>query len=111
MTTNAVAPGTNLITVRVMDNGTPPLSDARTFSVFVSGLPQFTGATAGSNGQIQITFNTLPGQTYQVQFKNSLADAAWTTFGGTVSGIGSPMTVSDDLTGSSQRFYRLRALP
>jgi hypothetical protein len=111
VTTNAAAPGTNLITVRVTDNGTPALSDSLTFSVFVSSLPQFTGATAGSNGQIQIKFNTLPGQTYQVQFKNSLAEASWTTLGGTVPGTGSSQTVSDDLAGSAQRFYRLLALP
>lgn len=111
VTTNAVAPGTNLITVRVTDNGTPPLNAAGTFSIFVSGLPQFTGATAGINGQIQLSFNTLPGQAYQVQFKNNLWDTSWTNLGGIAPGTGSPITTSDDMTGNSQRFYRLLALP
>jgi hypothetical protein len=111
VTTNAVAPGTNLITVRVMDNGPPPLSASGTFSVIVSSSPQFARAAAGSNGQIQITFNTLPGQNYQVQFKNNLADSSWTSLGGSIPGTGSPQTVSDDMTGSPQRFYRLLALP
>jgi alpha-L-rhamnosidase len=109
-TTNAAVPGTNSITVRVTDNGTPPLSDAKTFSVFVSGPPQFTGATAGTNGQVQITFNTLPGQNYQLQFKTNLTDANWTALGGIISGTGSPITASDNMSGSSQRFYRLLAL-
>jgi hypothetical protein len=110
VTTNAVAPGTNLITVRVMDNGTPPLSASTTFSIFVSSSPQFTYAAAGNNGQIQITFSTLPGQNYQVQFKDSLADSAWTSLGGSIAGTGAPQTVSDDMTGSLQRFYRLLAV-
>lgn len=110
-TTNAAAPATNSITVRVTDNGTPSLSDAKTYSVFVSGLPQFAGATAGINGQIQLSFNTLLGQAYQVQFKNDLGDAGWTTLGGIIPGTGSTLTASDDMTGSSRRYYRLLALP
>jgi hypothetical protein len=111
VTTNAAAPGTNSVTVRVTDNGMPPLSDAKAFSVFVSPPPQFTGVTAGTNGQIQIMFNTLPGQDYQVQFKDHLTDAGWTTLGGILPGTGSPVTVTDDLSGRPQRFYRLLALP
>jgi hypothetical protein len=111
VTTNAAAPGTNLVTVRVTDNGLPPMSDSKIFSIFTSSPPQFTSAAAGNNGQIQITFNTLPGQNYQVQFKENLADSSWTSLGGVIPGTGSPLTVSDDMTGHSQRFYRLLALP
>jgi hypothetical protein len=111
VSTGAAAPGTNSVTVRVTDNGMPPLSDAKTFSVFVSPQPQFTGVTAGTNGQIQIMFNTLPGQSYQVQFKDHLTDADWTTLGGILPGTGSLLTIADDLSGRPQRFYRLLALP
>ena len=111
VTTNAVVPSTNSVTVRVTDNGAAPLSDAKTFLVFVSGPPQFTGATTGTNGQVQLTFNTLPGQNYQLQFKVSLTDANWTTLGGIMPGTGSPLAISDDMSGSSQRFYRLLVLP
>jgi len=111
VTTNAVAPGTNSITVRVTDDGTPALSDARTFSVIIAAPPQFSGVSTTGDGQMRISFNTLPGQHYQVQFKDHLADAAWTALGGIISGTGSPLTVSDDMVGSPQRFYRLLALP
>jgi alpha-L-rhamnosidase len=111
MTTNAVAPSTNSITVQVTDNGTPPLSDAKTFSVFFSPPPQFTGVTAVTNGQIQLAFNTLSGQNYQLQFKTNLTDANWTTLGGTILGTGSLLTVTDDISESLQRFYRLLVLP
>ncbi len=110
VTTNVVAPGTNMITVHVTDNGTPPMSDAKTFAVIVAALPQFTGVgTAG--GLVQISFSTLPGQNYQVQFKDHLADSVWLPAGGTVSGNGSSVVIYDDMTGSPQRFYRLLALP
>jgi hypothetical protein len=111
VTTNAATPSSNSVTVRVTDNGTPALSDARSFTVFVSSLPQFAGVSPGNNSQIQISFDTLPGQHYQVQFKDNLADSSWTSLGGTVSGNGSSTTVSDDMTGSPRRFYRLLAWP
>ena len=111
VTTNAVVPSTNAVTVQVMDNGIPPLSNAATFSVLVSGPPRFTGATVGAGGQVQITFNTLPGQSYQAQFKVDLLDANWITLGGIISGTGLPLTVSDDMSNAPQRFYRLVALP
>jgi hypothetical protein len=110
VTTNAVAPGTNLVTVRVMDNGTPPMSDAKTFAVTVSALPQFTGASV-SGGIIQISFATLLGRNYQAQFKDNLTDPTWIPLGGTIAGNGSIITITDDTTESSQRFYRLLALP
>ncbi len=110
-TANAGATGSNVITVRVTDNGTPPLSDSKTFSVYVAGSPQFTGVDSSSNNQIQISFNTLTGQNYQVQFKDTLSDADWKSLGGIFSGTGSTRIVSDDMTGRSQKFYRLLALP
>jgi hypothetical protein len=110
-TVNAVAPSTNTVAVRVTDNGNPPLSDIKTFSVFISGWPQITGASTQGNAQLQISFNTLPGQHYQVQFKDSLTETSWTSLGGIIPGNGSTLTVSDDMTGPPQRFYRLLALP
>jgi hypothetical protein len=109
--TNVIAPGTNLITVRVTDNGTPPMSDAKNFSIFISSLPQFTGVVLGGNGQFQLTFNTLLGQNYQIQYKTNLTDANWISLGGPFAGTGNPRTTSDDISGSQQRFYQVLALP
>jgi hypothetical protein len=111
VTTNAVAPGTNSITIQVTDNGMPPLSDAKTFSVFFSLPPQFIGATAVTNGTIQFTFNTLSAQNYQLQFKTNLTDINWTPLGGTIPGTGSLLTATDSISESPQRFYRLLVLP
>ncbi len=93
------------------DNGIPPLNDTQSFSVVVSSRPQFTGSAAGTNGQVEIQFTTLPGQNYLVQYKTNLTDAVWTPLSGTMPGAGSPLTVSENLSGGSQRFYRLLVLP
>jgi hypothetical protein len=110
-TTNVAYPATQSVTVRVSDNGTPPLSDTKTFSIFISGPPEFSTVNVGGDGQIHLSFVALPGRNYRVQFKNTLGDVAWTDLGETVAGNGSPVTVSDDATERPQRFYRLLALP
>ncbi len=110
-TTSHATPGANSITVVVTNNGLPPLSDAETFSVIVSTPPQFTGAAVGTNGQIKVSFNTLPGQNYQIQSTINLSDANWTTLGGIFPGVGLPLSVSYDLPESSQTFYRVISRP
>jgi len=110
-TTNAAVPSTHVITVRVTDNGTPVLSDTKTFAIFVSAQPRFSTVSPTGDGYIQIAFNTLPGCNYQVQFKDHLTDPAWTALGTTVSGTGAPLSIYDEMSGQPQRFYRLLALP
>lgn len=110
-TTNASVPSTNLVTVRVTDNGTPSLSDSKTFSIVIAKVPQFSGVTTALNGQFQLSFDTLLGQSYQLQFKNNLTDPAWSPLGGPITGTGLTRIVSDDLNAQTQRLYRLLALP
>ena len=111
LTTPGGPPSTNLITVRVTDNGTPPLSDAKTVALVVAAPPRFTAVSRPSTGQIQISFPTLPGQTYQVQFKDQLTDPAWTPLGAPVAGNGTTVTQFDDPSSHPQRFYQLHARP
>ncbi len=61
-----------------------------------------TGTTAS------ITFTTVSGLTYTVQFKNHLDDSVWTAILPSVSGTGSPMTVNDMTATAATRFYRVR---
>jgi hypothetical protein len=111
MTSSATAPGTNFITIRVTDNGTPPLSDAKTFAVIVAVLPRLTEASANGDGSVQFSFHTLPAQDYQLQYKNRLTDAVWIPLGEIISGTGSDVIVHDNAAENSQRFYRLMVLP
>ena len=45
-------PGTNLVALRVLDNGTPPLNDDKTFSVIVRPLPQIASLITGNQLQL-----------------------------------------------------------
>jgi hypothetical protein len=109
--TNAVVPGINSITVQVTDNGLPPLSDAKTFFVIVRAPPQLAQVRPDGFGNVSLSFSTLPGQTYQVEYKDNLDDPVWTPLGSPVSGNGGTLQVNDDMTGQPQRFYRLVVLP
>ncbi|MDB6113049.1 MAG: CotH protein [Pedosphaera sp.] len=111
LTTNAVVPSTNSVTLRVSDNGIPPLGDVKTFFIVAFAQPRFSSVIGTTDSHVQISFNTLPNQHYQVQFKNELTDATWLTLGGSVFGNGAPATIFDDMTARPQRFYRLLAYP
>ena len=58
-----------------------------------------------SGGGAQLSFTTINGSNYDIQFKNSLSDAVWQTLS-TTPGDGGPHTVPDSATHAS-RFYRL----
>jgi hypothetical protein len=109
-TTNAVAPGTNAITVRVTDNGVPPLNYSRLFYVVVQPTPQL-GNVQYTADQLTLSFASLLGQTYQLQFKDNLGDAVWIPLGSPAAGTGASLELSDALTGQTERYYRLIIMP
>jgi hypothetical protein len=59
-----------------------------------------------SAGGFQVSFPTVSGHNYTVQYKTNLTDAVWQTLGGVIAGDGSTQTVTDSPT-QSQMFYRL----
>ncbi len=61
--------------------------------------------TAALTGTFQFQFTSVSGKSYQVQFKNSLGDAAWQPLS-TITGDGTLKTVSDTRAGFA-RFYRV----
>ena len=96
--------GTNAVTVEVSDNGSPLLGDAKTFFVSVLSRPALSIANTGTN--LVLSWTSIPGQPYEVQFKTNLNEIVWTTLLG-VSPTNSPATVSDT-PGATPKFYRLR---
>jgi hypothetical protein len=105
--TNVPAPGTNSVTIRVTDNGTPPMSDAKTFLVLIQPPLQFASATSDGSGNLNFTFNSLPGQSYQLTCKNNLEDPQWTPIGPPMAGTGGTMTLSNSISAQPQQFYRI----
>ena len=100
-------PGTNAITIRVTDSGAPPLSAARSFTVFVVGPPRISGITPPLNGVVTLTMPAIAGKTYRVEYKNNLNDAAWTPLGGNRLATSATLTIDDNIGAQQQRFYRV----
>jgi hypothetical protein len=109
--TNVPAPATNFITINVADNGAPPLSTSATFLVIVRPPLQFSSTTTDGNGNVRFTINSLPGESYQLTFKNNLNDPQWTPVGSPVAGTGGAVTFSDSIDLQPQRFYRILVTP
>jgi hypothetical protein len=98
---------TNSVTVRVSDNGTPVMTDAKTFTIAVIAPPVLGGITA-TNGTVRLTWTAIPGVAYRVQ-----------SSAGPVSGwqAATPDVVAGSSTAAltlpiveSQRFYRVLVL-
>ncbi len=97
--------GTNIITVRVTDNGLPNLSDAQTFTVTVRPRP--TETISVSNDVVTLTWDAIAGITYRVQFKTNLTDAVWTDLVPDVLATGPTANATDLVRTNSPSFYRL----
>jgi len=63
-----------------------------------------TATHVGAN--INISFQSQNGFSYQVQWKNNLTDVSWTSLNSPITGDGTIKSVSDPASGSS-RFYRV----
>ena len=106
-TTNAPAPSTNTLTVRVTDNGVPNLSDSETITVVVLGRLDF-GQLSRNGNQLTLSWNSAPGQTYRVEYKDDLGAATWSVLGADLMGTGSPVSTTVNVSNPPHRFYRLR---
>jgi hypothetical protein len=73
----------------------------------VVAQPDLAGISVSGN-QFTLTWPTIVGQNYQVEYKDSLDDPAWTPLGAPVAGTGNPLTVNDNINNATNRFYRLK---
>ena len=103
--TVAQANTTNHVTVRVTDNGTPTLSDSET--IVIIALPKPKAGITITGGSLSISFDTIPGRVYRVEFKTDLDDDMWQPLTGNTPAIGTTMMVPDNPGPGVQRFYRI----
>src|SRR5262249_42466979 len=101
----ASANTTNTVSVRVCDDGTPSLSVTNTFTVAV--LPPLSiGSITASNGSATLSWQSISGRTYRVEYKTNLSDSSWTALLPNVTATG-PSASRTDSAGAARRFYRL----
>jgi hypothetical protein len=104
------AVGTNQFLLRAVDDGVPALSATNAFAVIVAEAPQFaSGLVVITNGEARLTFNTVPGKRYQVEYTPQLGDTNWTAVGAAQTATGATLTVTHPLNGQLHRFYRINA--
>jgi uncharacterized repeat protein (TIGR01451 family) len=110
LTTDADAETTNNFTVTVSDDGSPVLSASRSFVVTVVSRPLITGITL-TGSWVNVSWTTIPGDTYRLQFTTNLAAPQWIAVPPDVTAAGSTITHTNPFTPGSQHFYRVMLVP
>jgi hypothetical protein len=90
--------------IRPLD--TPASADANVN--FLMLAPVFATTAAQVSTNVAITFPTVTGFNYQVQYKTNLTDPAWLPLGSPLPGNGSNRSVSDPDNTRISRFYRVQ---
>jgi hypothetical protein len=82
------------------------LSASNSFTVFVAPPPAFSPGTV-SNGSFTLTWSSISGQTYRVQYKTNLMGTNWTDLPPDVMANGVTAGKTDSTASDAQRFYRI----
>jgi hypothetical protein len=86
--------------------------DNLSFSATVQAAASTVYMSAQASGaNVVLIWPSLIGQTYQVQYKTNLTDAAWLPLNGPAPGTGASLSLTNNLGGAPQRFYRMAILP
>ena len=102
--------GTNRLTVKVTDNGTPPLSDTQSFAVVVTAEvkpPRIAAFGLTTDGKFQLSWESEPGARYRIEFKSSQTLTEWTTVGGEMVADGATASFSEALSNDAERYFRV----
>lgn len=110
---NAFAGTTNGVTVRVTDNGIPPLSDSKTFFVTVAPPPSFLPGQpiALSGDAVTLSWSAISGLTYRVQFNDDLGTTNWMDLPPDITATNLTASKTDVVGTNGFRFYRVFPLP
>lgn len=95
--------------IQVLDSGEPQLGDMLFFLVTVVPALEVQ-ASVVSNSAIALSWTSIPGATYRVQYTESLSDGGWTDLSPDV--VAGDSTASfEDAVGTTNRFYRVLLVP
>jgi hypothetical protein len=79
-------------------------------TLVVAQAPQLSCASVPVNGTSQfiVSWSSVTGQNYQLECITNLATPTWTPVGNLLPGTGTTITVTNDMSGSPQGFFRLK---
>jgi hypothetical protein len=95
------------------DNGIPPLSFTNRFNVTVipPADPPLILSVRLTNGVTTVTWSSVPGHTYRLEYKDSLAASDWDFVLPSIAASGSATSATNAVGDKAQRFYRVTLLP
>ncbi|MEW6160253.1 MAG: putative Ig domain-containing protein, partial [Verrucomicrobiota bacterium] len=99
-------------TLRATDNGSPPLSDSRSFNVTVTKPAEdlrIIEVTRLISGGVRLTWTSEPQRTYRVQYASTVPTATWTPLGAAITATGATASFEDNPGDHAVRFYRIVA--
>lgn len=80
-------------------------------TVFRLVIPLGTPSVTTTGGVLNINWNAVPGQTYQVQYSTDLRQTNWVVLISAITPTNSTATATDAVGPDSQRFYRIVEFP
>jgi hypothetical protein len=99
----------NYVQVIVTDNNSPPLSDTKSFAIFVNAIaPVVLTPVRYAGGHFTFSVNGSPGPDYIIQASGTFSN--WTNIGTNTPAV-LPFTFTDPRTGSSNQYYRVLLRP
>jgi uncharacterized repeat protein (TIGR01451 family) len=98
------------VTVRVTDNGIPPLANAKTFLVTVVSRPLISSVGV-SNNITTVKWTSLAGQIYRLQYLINLSTTDWVDVLPDVNATGSTASQVDVFDPAADRYYRVKLIP
>ena len=101
---------TKNFSVSVIDDGTPALSNSRLFAISVVSRPLIT-AISLTNDWVNVTWTTIPGDTYRLQFTTNLSTPNWIGVTQDVTATISNITHTNPFVPGTQHFYRVMLVP
>ena len=106
-------PGPVVFTTVATDNGLPPLCATNSFTVTVIGpvAPPTIRSLNLQNDRLMISWDSVPGQSYRLQYCDSLSSTNWVDVTPDVTAAGTVLTITNALGSSPSRFFRLLLLP
>jgi hypothetical protein len=92
----------------VLFRSSPQMSATNSFKVMVTApVSQFPITTFSvTNGVATVTWSSVPGRTYRLQYKNSIDETGWHDAGDVVA-TSTTTSATNNVSGLPQRFYRV----
>jgi trimeric autotransporter adhesin len=84
---------------------------ANTLITVSFGQPMMFQSVVQTAGALTLTWSTVPGRVYQVQYTTNLSQADWTNLGDTNLATSGTTSAADSTAPDQQRFYRVALLP